>query len=178
MDVGLPHPSKSSTLMIYSDFCACMILALKGLINIFPYHKPSYFLNFSVNCGLQDPKRGNWWLQVGSNVVGYWPSSIFSYLADSASSIMWGGEVYSPNPVQTSTQMGSGHFPEEGFGKASYIRNIQVVGSSNILKSPDNMDLLSSQQGCYNVQNGTNRNWGTYIYYGGPGKNPNCDGKN
>jgi len=58
---------------------------------------------------------------------------------------MWGGEVYSPNPVQTSTQMGSGHFPEEGFGKASYIRNIQVVGSSNILQSPDNVDLLSSQ---------------------------------
>jgi hypothetical protein len=73
MDVGLPCPSKSSTLMIYSDFCACMILALKGLINIFPYHKHSYFLNFSVNCGLQDPKRGNWWLQVGSDVVGYWP---------------------------------------------------------------------------------------------------------
>jgi hypothetical protein len=43
-------------------------------------------------------------------VVGYWPSSIFSYLGDSASSIMWGGEVYSPNHVQTSTQMGSGHF--------------------------------------------------------------------
>ncbi|XP_066342252.1 protein neprosin-like [Miscanthus floridulus] len=126
----------------------------------------------------KDPKGGNWWLQVGSYVVGYWPSSIFSYLADSASSVMWGGEVSSPNPVQTSTQMGSGHFPEEGFGKASYIRNIQVVGSSNILKSPDNVDLLSSQQGCYNVQNGTNRNWGTYIYYGGPGKNPNCVGKN
>ena len=41
--------------------------------------------------------------------------------------------------------MGSGHFLEEGFSKASYIRNIQVVDSSNNLKSPGSMDLLSSQ---------------------------------
>jgi len=58
---------------------------------------------------------------------------------------MWGSEVYSPNTIQTSAQMGSGHFLEEGFSKASYIRNIQVVDSSNNLKSPSSMDLLSSQ---------------------------------
>jgi hypothetical protein len=142
----LPHTSKSTTLMIYFDFCACMILALKGLINILSYHKPSYFLNFLVNCGLQDPKGGNWWLQVGSYVVGYWSSSIFSYLADSASTVIWGGEC--THLTLSKLSIGSGHFPKEGFGRASYIRNIQVVGSSNILKSPDNVDLLSSQQGC------------------------------
>ncbi|KAM3280344.1 hypothetical protein ACQJBY_047246 [Aegilops geniculata] len=122
----------------------------------------------------KDPKGGNWWLQVGSNYVGYWPSSIFTNLADGASSITWGGEIFCQDDGQTSTQMGSGHFPEEGLGKASYIKNIQVVDSSNILKPPSDLQLLHEHPNCYNVQNGNSGDMGTYIYYGGPGKNPNC----
>ncbi|KAF8645035.1 hypothetical protein HU200_066240 [Digitaria exilis] len=123
----------------------------------------------------KDPKGGNWWLQVGGSDVGYWPSSIFSGFTNGASSIQWGGEVFSPDAGQTSTQMGSGHFPHEGFGKASHIKNIQVVDSSNSLQPPSGVDLITEQSNCYNVQvGGANSNWGTYIYYGGPGKNPNC----
>ncbi|CAN6373654.1 unnamed protein product, partial [Urochloa humidicola] len=96
----------------------------------------------------KDPKGGNWWLKVGSDVLGYWPSSIFSYLSDSASTIQWGGEVYSPDAGQTSTQMGSGHFPEEGFSKASYIKNIQVVDSSNSLKLPNGVGLIAERPSC------------------------------
>ncbi|CAL4991001.1 unnamed protein product [Urochloa decumbens] len=123
----------------------------------------------------KDPKGGNWWLQVGSNILGYWPSSIFSNLQNGASNIMWGGEVYSPYAGQTSTNMGSGHFPREGFGKASYIKNIQVVDSFNKLKPPGPLGLGNKQPNCYSVQSGsTSKNWGTYMFYGGPGKNPSC----
>ncbi|XP_037419456.1 uncharacterized protein LOC119284436 [Triticum dicoccoides] len=122
----------------------------------------------------KDPKDGNWWLQVEGDCVGYWPSSIFSYLANSASSVLWGGEVFSPEAGQTSTQMGSGHFPEEGLGKASHIKNIQVIDSSNNLKSPSDVGLIVEQRNCYNVQSGISSDLGNYIYYGGPGKNPNC----
>ncbi|KAJ1277113.1 hypothetical protein BS78_05G269500 [Paspalum vaginatum] len=101
-----------------------------------------------------DPGTGNWWLLVGTYFLGYWPSSIFTDLADSATIVKWGGEV-AVFTAQTTTQMGSGHFPIEGFGKASYIKNIQVPNS-------------------YNVQNGSSSDWGTYIFYGGPGKNPMC----
>ncbi|TVU26695.1 hypothetical protein EJB05_29251, partial [Eragrostis curvula] len=122
----------------------------------------------------KDPQSGNWWLQFGSYLLGYWPSSLFSYLAESASSVMWGGEVFSSNTGQTSTQMGSGHFPGEWFGKAGYIRKIQVVDSSNNLQSPSGLGLIAQWPNCYNVQNGTDNNWGTYIFYGGPGRNANC----
>ncbi|CAL4990972.1 unnamed protein product [Urochloa decumbens] len=123
----------------------------------------------------KDPKGDNWWLQVGSNILGYWPSSIFSNLQNGASNIMWGGEVYSPYAGQTSTNMGSGHFPREGFGKASYIKNIQVVDSFNKLKPPGPLGLGNKQPNCYSVQSGsTSKNWGTYMFYGGPGKNPSC----
>jgi len=125
----------------------------------------------------QDPKEGNWWMQFGKEyVLGYWPSFLFSYLADSASMIEWGGEVVNSEPdgTHTSTQMGSGHFPEEGFGKASYFKNIQVVDSSNQLSAPKGVGTFTEQSNCYDVQNGNNGDWGTYFYYGGPGKNSNC----
>ncbi|KAM0850825.1 hypothetical protein ACQ4PT_052822 [Festuca glaucescens] len=125
----------------------------------------------------KDPKEGNWWMQFGKEyVLGYWPSFLFSYLADSASMIEWGGEVVNSEPdgTHTSTQMGSGRFPEEGFDKSSYFKNIQVVDSTNQLKAPKGMGMFTEQSNCYDVQNGNNGDWGTYFYYGGPGKNSNC----
>ncbi|XP_051207468.1 protein neprosin isoform X1 [Lolium perenne] len=125
----------------------------------------------------KDPKEGNWWMQFGKEyVLGYWPSFLFSYLADSASMIEWGGEVVNlePDGAHTSTQMGSGRFPEEGFGKSSYFKNIQVVDSTNQLKAPKGVGTFTEQSNCYDVQNGNNGDWGTYFYYGGPGKNSNC----
>jgi len=125
----------------------------------------------------QDPKEGNWWMQFGNDyVLGYWPSFLFSYLADSATMIEWGGEVVNTEAdgEHTATQMGSGRFPEEGFGKASYFRNIQIVDGSNNLRAPKGVGTFTEQSNCYDVQNGNNGDWGSYFYYGGPGKNPNC----
>ncbi|KAI3877452.1 hypothetical protein MKX03_026509 [Papaver bracteatum] len=145
--------------------------------SIFPtsgYRGSQYDISILV---WKDPKEGHWWMQFGNDyVLGYWPSFLFSYLADSASMIEWGGEVVNSNPdgQHTSTQMGSGHFPEEGFSKSSYFRNIQVVDGSNNLKSPKGIGTFTEQSNCYDVQNGNNGDWGSYFYYGGPGKNPNC----
>eukprot|EP01018_Ginkgo_biloba_P032501 Gb_36043 [translate_table: standard] len=125
----------------------------------------------------KDPKEGNWWMQFGNDyVLGYWPAPLFSYLADSASMIEWGGEVVNSEPdgQHTSTQMGSGHFPDEGFGKSSYFRNIQIVDGSNNLRAPKGLGTFTEQSNCYNVQKGYNGNWGNYFYYGGPGKSSNC----
>ncbi|XP_051147763.1 uncharacterized protein LOC127262937 [Andrographis paniculata] len=125
----------------------------------------------------KDPKEGNWWMQFGNNhVLGYWPGFLFAYLSDSASMIEWGGEVVNSQSdgQHTTTQMGSGHFPEEGFGKASYMRNIQIVDGSNNLRAPKDIDVFTEQSSCYDVKLGKSRDWGNYFYYGGPGRNPNC----
>ncbi|CAH2053810.1 unnamed protein product, partial [Thlaspi arvense] len=107
---------------------------------------------------------------------GYWPSFLFSYLTESASMIEWGGEVVNSQSGghHTWTQMGSGHFPEEGFSKASYFRNIQVVDGSNNLKAPKRLGTFTEKSNCYDVQTGSNDDWGHFFYYGGPGKNKNC----
>ncbi|KAJ8640924.1 hypothetical protein MRB53_017618 [Persea americana] len=145
--------------------------------SIFPvsgYRRSQYDISILV---WKDPKEGNWWMQFGNGyVMGYWPSFLFSYLADSASMIEWGGEVVNSQPdgEHTSTGMGSGHFPDEGFSKSSYFRNIQIVDGSNNLRAPKGIGTFTEQSSCYNVQNGKNGDWGYYFYYGGPGKNANC----
>ncbi|MQL96428.1 hypothetical protein Taro_029104 [Colocasia esculenta] len=124
----------------------------------------------------KDPKEGNWWMQFGDAYVGYWPSFLFSFLGDSAYMIQWGGEVVNSEPdgQHTSTEMGSGHFPQEGFSKASYFRNIHIVDESNRLGAPEGLQPFTEQSNCYNVQIGDGGDWGNYFYYGGPGRNENC----
>uniref|UniRef100_A0A0E0CDK0 Neprosin PEP catalytic domain-containing protein n=1 Tax=Oryza meridionalis TaxID=40149 RepID=A0A0E0CDK0_9ORYZ len=130
------------------------------------YGGPQYEYDYLV---WKDLAGGNWWLQVQGKYVGYWPSSIFTHLQTGvADTVEWGGEVNSP---RSTTPMGSGHFPKEGFGKASYSKAIQVVDSSNNLKSPNGVSLIAPLPNCYSVMTGSSSttSWGTYIYYGGSG---------
>ncbi|MFS7999475.1 putative neprosin [Helianthus anomalus] len=125
----------------------------------------------------KDPKHGHWWLQFGSGLlIGYWPSFLFSHLQRHASMIQFGGEIVNSRSrgYHTSTQMGSGHFADEGFGKASYFRNLKVVDWENSLLPLTNLHLLADHPNCYDIKAGKNNVWGDYIYYGGPGRNARC----
>eukprot|EP00249_Psilotum_nudum_P000679 c12771_g1_i1 orf=597-1862(+) len=125
----------------------------------------------------KDPKLGNWWMQFGDRyILGYWPASLFSYLAESASMVEWGGEVVNsePNGQHTATQMGSGHFPVEGFGRASYFSKLQIVDSTNNLRPPSDLNTFAENPNCYDVQTGFNSDWANFFYYGGPGLSGDC----
>ncbi|OMO96050.1 hypothetical protein COLO4_15540 [Corchorus olitorius] len=125
----------------------------------------------------KDPKLGNWWMGFGDNtLVGYWPAELFTHLADHATMVEWGGEVVNSraNGKHTSTQMGSGYFAEDGFGKASYFRNLEIVDADNSLSSVRDISTLAENTNCYNIKSSYNNEWGTYFYYGGPGNNPRC----
>ncbi|KAM0020114.1 putative neprosin [Helianthus debilis subsp. tardiflorus] len=124
----------------------------------------------------KEPRSGDWWLQLGDEQIGYWPSSLFSYLSASASQIQWGGEVVNSrsNGHHTTTEMGSGRFSEQGLSKASYIRNIETVDESNHLRTPNNIYTNADENSCYDILAGIDGNWGSYVYFGGPGRNINC----
>ncbi|XVF42381.1 hypothetical protein PTKIN_Ptkin01aG0357500 [Pterospermum kingtungense] len=125
----------------------------------------------------KDPKLGNWWMGFGDNtLVGYWPAELFTHLADHATMVEWGGEVVNSraNGHHTSTQMGSGHFAEDGFGKSSYFRNLELVDADNTLSSVHDISTLAENTNCYNIESSYSNEWGTYFYYGGPGNNPRC----
>ncbi|KAG6587462.1 hypothetical protein SDJN03_16027, partial [Cucurbita argyrosperma subsp. sororia] len=106
---------------------------------------------------MQDPRHGNWWLEFGQGVlVGYWPAYLFSHLGSHASMIQFGGEVVNTRSTgfHTSTQMGSGHFAEEGYGKASYFRNLQIIDWDNSLLPVSNLRLLADHPNCYDIRQG------------------------
>jgi hypothetical protein len=127
----------------------------------------------------KDPRRGHWWLQLGSGgaLVGYWPSSLFTHLGSRADMVQFGGEVVNARPAgapHTPTQMGSGRFPGEGYARAAYFRNLQVVDWDNSLVPAAGLRLLADRPGCYDIAGGSGGAWGTYFYYGGPGRNARC----
>ena len=74
----------------------------------------------------------------------------------------------------TTTQMGSGHFPQDGFGSASYMKNLQVVYDSSNLRPLYYPRTIAQQPNCYDITLGNNDAWGDFIFYGGPGRNPKC----
>ncbi|XP_073031479.1 protein neprosin-like isoform X3 [Primulina eburnea] len=125
----------------------------------------------------KDPKLGNWWMRFGDNtLVGYWPNELFTHLADRATMVEWGGEIVNSgtNDEHTTTQMGSGQFAQDGFGKASYFRNLEIVDSDNSLTTAQDISVLAENSNCYNILSSRNSEWGTHFYYGGPGRNPSC----
>jgi hypothetical protein len=123
--------------------------------------------------------KGKWWLQVQDQVLGYWPESIFTDLASTATEVTWGGEIFDAGNEghHTSTQMGSGHFASEGYGKASSFRNIQYIDGSGKLIDPGQQLVPSAtKSSCYSISvtNDKNGGNGTVFYFGGPGYSAVC----
>ncbi|EOA28644.1 hypothetical protein CARUB_v10024866mg [Capsella rubella] len=119
----------------------------------------------------------NWWLMIRDELVGYWPGSLFNSLRNEAKRVQWGGEIVNmmTGGRHTDTDMGSGHFADEGFKKASYFRNIMTVDGANTLREPQRLSPWAAHGNCYNVKPGNGgTSFGNHFYFGGPGRNGNC----
>ncbi|KAG2295978.1 uncharacterized protein LOC106386567 [Brassica napus] len=121
---------------------------------------------------------GNWWLMIGEEYVGYWPGNIFTSLGDRATTVQWGGEIVNQRTDgrHTNTDMGSGHFADEWYKKASYFRKLETVDGANTLREPQGLYPYASNGNCYNIKAGGTGSsyWGHHFFYGGPGRNANC----
>ncbi|CAA7050573.1 unnamed protein product [Microthlaspi erraticum] len=152
-------------------------ISLGAALNTFStYNGDQYDFELTIQ---KDPYTGLWWLIFETQLVGYWPSSIVPKLAHSARKIAWGGEIVyyaRGGGTHTHTQMGSGHFAENGFKKAAYINNLKFINTYNnpISPFPQSLEATVTRPECYNLRIGSSQRWGTYIFYGGPGRNPQC----
>ncbi|KAJ4889752.1 hypothetical protein Rs2_29500 [Raphanus sativus] len=125
----------------------------------------------------KDRGSGNWWLRIGEEFVGYWPGQLFNSIGSGATVVQWGGEIVNlaTGGQHTTTDMGSGHFAEEGFGKASYFRNLMTVDGTNTLREPQGVNPIVTNANCYNIKAGqAGTTWGVNFFYGGPGRNARC----
>ncbi|XP_026384906.1 uncharacterized protein LOC113280505 [Papaver somniferum] len=126
----------------------------------------------------KDQKTGNWWVRLQGIDVGYYPSSLFNKLSNTADRINFGGEILNTksNGRHTSTQMGSGHFPSEGGLKtSSYFNDIQVVDENNVAKDPKDYEIHITNADCYDLRIHNNHDTNGFGFnYGGPGYNAKC----
>ena len=71
-------------------------------------------------------------------MIGYWPTELFRSMKDKATiRIQYSGGLVRKSAAGGMPQMGSGHFASEGFGKAAFVRNIQVFNEFYKLVTPD-----------------------------------------
>ena len=125
----------------------------------------------------QNHVTGHWWLHIHNVPIGYWPHTLFTSLANNADEIHWGGEIINRQfeGHHTITQMGSGHFPHEGFQRAGFFRNLKYRDQTATYREPAHLITYVSKPSCYNLElrdNGPDT--GVHFYYGGPGFSDRC----
>lgn len=145
------------------------------------------FANYSTQGGSQyhvslayfrDPSPPNhWWLRYGGSTwVGYYPNSLFDAQGIAAASdrVDVGGEIInlSTGGVHTTTDMGSGRFPGEGFGAAAFTKKIQYWSPSNSLFDATSLSRSVTNASYYDLSlsSSTDTAWRRYFYFGGPGR--------
>jgi hypothetical protein len=126
--------------------------------------------------------QANWWFACQGRWIGYYPASlfmgnqsVFSTLGDHADHIAFWGEIFDSDDVsgRTSSDMGSGYFPDAGWTWSAYMHNLLVQtdrtgglsdydGSGEIYESDPDMYGID---GHFNSDSG----WRSYVYLGGPG---------
>ncbi|KAM3343901.1 hypothetical protein P3S68_025991 [Capsicum galapagoense] len=121
----------------------------------------------------RDHGTGNWWLLIGPDFasIGFWPHKIFTLLKSYASTVQWGGVVYSP-PGVPGPPMGASLFPSGDATKDAYCRSMTVsneegdsVGIVEAIRRTDNYfdyEILFKR-----IEVGSDSF--TYGLYGGPG---------
>jgi hypothetical protein len=124
-----------------------------------------------------------WWLRYDdgalSEWVGFYPRSRFdaARLADQATRVSFGGEVFRPKASpHTTTDMGSGNFPVQGFGAAAYQRSLRMIAPGNTWRTLPKDPLLDVDNWrCYDHGKIAHAsNWGDHFFFGGPGWNEWC----
>jgi hypothetical protein len=119
---------------------------------------------------------GNWWVRVGNEWMGYYPNGLYNPagLRDQAASVDWGGEIVDDDihhPEPTSTWMGSGHFPFEGWQHAAYMRNLMYQSDVAGTMAPIQAFPSVTNPAAYQITTDFSgaSTWGSNFFWGGPG---------
>ncbi|XP_043691772.1 uncharacterized protein LOC122642385 [Telopea speciosissima] len=121
----------------------------------------------------QDRETGNWWLLAFEDDIniGYWPKSLFTYLADGAKSVSWGG-LAKAGSNGVSPPMGSGYFPNNP--NASFFQHLELVNVDYQIDHPHVLESKISTRvdakNCYGIRYDLFKpETGATLVFGGPG---------
>jgi len=149
-----------------------------GFTNISAHPHPSTAWEFTIRYQ-RHGQTGDWWLKYGDTWVGYYPRELFDNngLGPRASSASFYGEIIddTPGSRHTWTDMGSGHFPGDGFGYAAYQRAIRTITTANVWNVRPALTASRTNANCYDISvNSSSGSWERYFYMGGSGYNDHC----
>ncbi|MCP4386139.1 MAG: neprosin family prolyl endopeptidase [Hyphomicrobiales bacterium] len=149
-----------------------------GFTNISSHPHPSPAWEFKIRWQ-KDGTEGHWWLKYGDTWVGYYPRSLFDSngLRNRASTVDFGGEIIDEQPGgrHTRTDMGSGHYPGDGFGYAAYQRQIRYITTNNVWGVRPSLTDTRSDSDCYDISvANSSGSWERYFYFGGGGYWAHC----
>ena len=109
--------------------------------------------------------------------MGYWPRALFPDFR-AATHVEWSGQILNTaaGGRHTNTQMGSGHFAQEGQGKAAVFSKMLVKDTKHTNWAPTWAKAEATKSACYNIEDvqKSNPDPGAYFFYGGPGIGPGC----
>src|ERR1035441_6351192 len=145
--------------------------SLAGLVSTIGGTQQSVTLMFYRDQG----GNHNWWLKYGNIWVGYYPNSLFSSwgIADKGGEIEYGGEIVNTatGGRHSTTGMGSGRFPSEGWEASAFIKRIQYVDMNYAWQNATSLTRFVSNPSYYDLSlySTNDSNWAQYFYFGGPG---------
>ena len=122
-----------------------------------------------------------WWLRYEAGPtaewVGFYPRNRYSAngLRDQADRIDFGGEVgFVRGKTHATTDMGSGQFPERGFGSAAYQTNLRTITTGHAWAQLDTMNEILQTRDCYRVSSGSSTFQTGMLFFGGAGYSETC----
>ncbi|WCJ26225.1 hypothetical protein M5689_008058 [Euphorbia peplus] len=123
----------------------------------------------------RDVANGNWFLEISFDseknvIVGWWPSKVFTGLANFGSYIEWGGEVYTPDHIP-GPQMGSGQFATLSTRYVGSCANLKTINEANQIVDALNLVPLEYQDEFYFVKDAgyVRSDFQHLMFYGGRG---------
>ncbi|KAK9735877.1 hypothetical protein RND81_04G234500 [Saponaria officinalis] len=115
---------------------------------------------------------GNWWLSIHgvkrSHDIGYWPKSLFKSLAEVASQIEWGGEIYNPGASDPKPEMGSGYKAESDY--SAFFDEVRIMDQGFKYVLPKDTEKFEDCTPFYvsNDNGSSTVDYGEVIVFGGP----------
>ncbi|KAJ4963475.1 hypothetical protein NE237_023414 [Protea cynaroides] len=153
---GLIHGASAKINLYNPKVDASQFTNAQIWINGGPNEGPNYIM-----AGWTDRNTGNWWLAFGNDErqIGYWPKSLFSYLADGADSVSWGGLAKADS---------NGVSPPMGSEFVNGVYNL-------VLPNRRSVRIREDSANCYDLKyfSGYSPEHETSFAFGGPG-GANC----
>uniref|UniRef100_A0A0D9XQC7 Neprosin PEP catalytic domain-containing protein n=1 Tax=Leersia perrieri TaxID=77586 RepID=A0A0D9XQC7_9ORYZ len=124
----------------------------------------------------EDSLTNNWWVVFGGDTpLGYWPKELFPTFNNGSSRSYMGGEVCNRHPGErfTTSQMGSGAYITDGWGKCAFVDAMQLRHSDDTWEKARKVSGEFSRA-CYGVLIYNSQDGLTSAMYGGTGNEECC----